>query len=204
MYQTRSLGANYSAEPGRHAEYRFTDDTEIPEDDECWQGRFHGLDDRSFKVGLARAATDLAKQKEVIVSMVQQRNPKNRSEDLPPRCYSRGLCTVHQPVYRVSHEGNTCNGTMGEGAYVTLDEVLQIEDCSTGEQRSYDILSLLSFCIRQEAERRAVLAKALIESRFLVPPIAVAVDLIVCCGVGEVELSTSSECHRREGRLGHG
>jgi hypothetical protein len=93
---------------------------------------------------------------------------------------------------------------MGEGAYVTLDEVLQIEDCSTGEQRSYDILSLLSFYIRQEAERRAVLAKALIESRFLVLPIAVAVDLIVCCGVGEVELSTSSECHRRVGRLGHG
>lgn len=85
----------------------------------------------------------------------------------------------------------------GGSLYVTLDEALKLENRPAGEQRSHDILPLLRFRVCQEAERRAVLPKAPIEPGLLVPPIAAVVNIMICCGVGKVELITSPEQERR-------
>ncbi len=71
---------------------------------------------------------------------------------------------------------------------MTLDKTLELKDCPAGEQRSHHVLSLLGFCIGQEAEGRAVLPKAPVEVLFFVPSIAVVIDFMIRRGVSEVEL----------------
>ena len=67
-------------------------------------------------------------------------------------------------------------------------ETLGALDGSRREGAIEHILAVLGLGIREIAEARSVLVKALVERRFLVPAILVVVDVVVGLGVGKVEL----------------
>jgi hypothetical protein len=50
IYQASRLRANPDAQPGRHAKNDLPDDSEVLEDEGCWQSRMHSFDYGSFEV----------------------------------------------------------------------------------------------------------------------------------------------------------
>jgi len=54
------LWADLYAQPRRHAEDGLADQTEVFEEDERWQGCFHGLNNRCFEVGFTEGIHGLS------------------------------------------------------------------------------------------------------------------------------------------------
>jgi hypothetical protein len=53
IYQAGGLRANSDTQPGRHAKHGLADDSEVLEDEGCWQSRLHSFDYGSFEVRCA-------------------------------------------------------------------------------------------------------------------------------------------------------
>mgnify|MGYP001587350372 CR=1 FL=1 len=82
--------------------------------------------------GSARASTDLAKQKYVMVSMVKQRSPKNRSEDFPAALLIARILHNRSTYVQVSLSNKLpMVTTWRERSYIALNEALKFTDCST-------------------------------------------------------------------------
>jgi hypothetical protein len=71
-------------------------------------------------------------------------------------------------------------------------EAFRAFDCGLREGAVEYILPVLAFGIREKAEARPVLAKALVQTRLLVPAVLVVVDVVIGFGVSEMELHTGT------------
>lgn len=146
------------------------------------------------KSGAPSASMDWLKQYCRIVSMVKHLRPKKRSEGLPAASLA----------FRASQRRSTCCSQTVSNVFITwqvwvwkathiiLHEILEVRDVLPREHGKDNIPPLSCLRVFQEAERRAVLPKAMVERLLLVPAVLLIVDVVVSLRLIEMKLQQLS------------